>query len=376
MTETRPAGTRWRPATWWRLPASGPRRMRPVQYAGVTVAVVLACLVPSLVTNSYWLGICVTALIFAIAASSLNLVSGYLGETPLVHQAFFAVGAYTSTLVSVHFGVTPLVGVASAVLGTAVTGVVIGAISFRAVGATFAIATFGFAQLISILIEGWDSLTRGVLGIGSPALAGTVAGVTYDFSTPESYYYVALVALLCTLGIIALFLRRRPGRAAVAIREHSDLAASLGIPVYRTRVMVFTLSAALAGLSGALYAHYIKYISSGVSELYYLVAFLIMVVFGGNGTLLGPVLGAFFFVLVPELLRVTEQSRLLLFALFLLAIIMISPRGALPGLKSLTLWLYGRLRRRRRDQPPSDPSEGPAPPEPTRSPAPVGRHDA
>lgn len=375
MTATRPSTRGWRLATWWRLPASGPTPMNPVRYAGMAAALVVAFLVPTLVTNSYWLGICVTALIFAIAASSLNLVSGYLGETPMVHQAFFAIGAYTSTLVSVHSGLTPLVGMVSAVAGTAVAGLLIGSVSFRAVGATFAIATFGFAQVISIVIEGWESLTRGVLGLGSPALTGSFFGVEFDFSTPRSYYYVALVALIGTLALIAMFLRTRTGRAAVAIREHSDLAASLGIAVYRTRVVVFTLSAALAGLSGALYAHYIKYISSGVSELYYLVAFLIMVVFGGNGTLFGPVLGAFFFVVTPELLRVNERSRLLLFALFLLAIIMISPRGALPGLKSLALWLYDRLWRRRRERPPPSDTRGdPAAPEP--APTPVGSRDA
>lgn len=313
--------------------------------SALAVAIVVALFIPSMVTNSYWLGICVTAVIFAIAASSLNLVSGYLGETPLAHHGLFALGAYTSALIAIHSGLSPLLAIVVAVLGTGLLGSLIGAVSFRAVGAYFAIATFGFAQLIALVIKGWDSLTRGVLGLGVPGLEGSLLGIGYDFTEPESFYYLALVALLLTLGVTWLFLRSRLGRSAVAIREHSDLAGSVGIAVYRTRVLTFTISAALVGLSGALYAHYIRYISTGVSELYYLVAFLIMVVFGGNGTLFGPVVGAVFFVVTPELLRVNEQSRLLIFALFLLAIIMISPSGALPGLQRLGRWLWG-LRRR------------------------------
>lgn len=312
-----------------------------------TVALIAAAFaLPSVVNSPYWLGVLVTAWIFAIAASGLNLVSGFLGEMSLAHHGLFAVGAYTSSLVATHAEITPLLGILAAVSLAAIVGYVVGAISFRAMGASFAIATFGFGQLIGLGINGWDSVTRGVLGLSSPPLIFSVAGREVEVVTPRSYYFLALIALLLTLAGIVLFLRSRTGRSTIAIREHADLASSIGVNVYRVRVVVFALSAASAGLAGALYAHYIRFIGPGTAGIYYLVAFLIMVVFGGNGTILGPVLGALVFTVVPEFLRASEQSRLLVFAILLLVFIMLSPKGVVPGLASVGRSLRDRAVKR------------------------------
>jgi branched-chain amino acid transport system permease protein len=297
-----------------------------------TVAVAAAYLLPLLVSSPYWIGVGVLAIIFAVAATSLNLVSGYLGEMPFGHHGFLALGAYASTLLVIHTPVPSVLGVVGAMLLTAAVGAVIGAICFRAVGAAFAIATFGFGQIIGITINGWDSLTRGVLGLASSPL-----GISQDLrlTTPRNYYWAYLTILLVTMLAVVWLLRSRIGRSAVAIRENPDMAAAVGINVYRTRLVMFVLSSAMIGVAGAMYAHYIQFISSGLAGLHYLVALLVMVVVGGNGTVLGPVVGAVLFTVTPELLRVAERGRLLLFAGLLLLAVMAYPKGLVPGARRL-----------------------------------------
>jgi branched-chain amino acid transport system permease protein len=253
----------------------------------------------------------------------------------MAHQALFGIGAYASTLVVIHAHWSPFGGMLVAIVVAAGIGLAIGAVSFRAVGAYFAIATFGFGGIIALVINRWESVTGGTFGLSSPPLSIPIGGHDYVLYAPRSLYYVAVIALLITLVVIRLFLRSRIGRSAIAVREHPDLAAAVGINVYRTRVLTFAVSAGIAGLAGALYAHYIGFISSETAGIYYLVAFLIMVVFGGSGTLLGPIVGAMVFTLVPEVLRIQDQTRLLMFSAVLLVTVMLFPKGFVPGISAV-----------------------------------------
>ena len=301
------------------------------------VTLALAATAPMWVWDPYQLHTLIMAGIFAVLALSLNLLLGYTGQLSLGHAAFFGIGAYASALLTVKLEWSPWIGLLVAVAAPALAGWVIGRLALKIRGAYFVLLTISFAGVVSLVSVNWMELTNGPLGLpGVPALELTLPGLgEIPLRTKAAYYYVVLVAVvLCYLVCLGI-VDSRVGRALVALRENETLAQSVGINVTHYLVLATVISAGMAGLGGGLYAHYTRFVSPEVFLFTYTVTMVIMVVAGGKGTLLGPVVGAVIFTVLPEVLRAATswQWQMLLYGILLIAVLFFMPQGIVPSLR-------------------------------------------
>lgn len=312
------------------------------RYLGPVVLGIVAIAAPFALWNNFLKDLLVLAMIYAIMALSLNVVVGYMGEMSFGHQAFFGIGAYTSALLSTRTGVSPWLDTLAGVAVGGLFGLIIGLVALRAMrGTSLAIVTFGAGAIIwQIALNEFDITggARGISGVRRLALPGLV------FNTEVSLYFLLLACVALTVYFLIRWERSRFGRAVIAIRENEELAKSVGINSYLYLVLTFGIAAALAALAGSLYAHYLTVVNPYLFGTYYLLGMIIMVIVGGKGTLGGPILGAFIFSYVINLLPTSRDIDLVIFGGILLAIILLAPQGAYPFLKSLVVRVTERMR--------------------------------
>jgi branched-chain amino acid transport system permease protein len=320
------------------------------RYLGWLFVAVLAS-VPLWLTDFYLLHVLITTGIFIIAAMSLNLLLGYTGQLSLGHVAFFGIGAYTSALVSLGFEVHVLpdvtvgmapkpawFGVLCAIATAGFTGYAIGKLTFRLRGAYFVIVSIGFAEVVRLVAVNWVELTQGPMALNNiPAL--TIGPAAFEISflrKPAFYLLVLAVGVICYI-VIARLVNSRTGRAMIALRENEVLARSLGIDVTRYLVVATVVSAAMAGIAGALYAHYIRIVDPDIFLFIYTVTMVIMVITGGKGTLAGPVVGGMVFGAVPEVLRAMEirpEAQWIIYGVLMVLIVYFLSRGIVPAVQA------------------------------------------
>jgi branched-chain amino acid transport system permease protein len=295
----------------------------------------VALTAPAWVWNPYHLHTLIMAGIFAVLALSLNLLLGYTGQLSLGHAAFFGIGAYATALLTVKLEWSPWLGLLAATALPAAAGFVIGRLALKLRGAYFVLLTISFAGVVSLVSVNWTELTNGPPGLpGVPPVEIALPGLpALSLRAKSAYYYlvlaaVALAYLLC-LGLV----RSRIGRALVALRENETLAESVGIDGTHYLVLAAVVSAGMAGFGGGLYAHYTRYVSPEVFLFSYTVTMVIMVVAGGKGTLVGPVVGAVIFTVLPEALRAATswQWQMLAYGVLLMAVLFFMPRGIVPA---------------------------------------------
>ncbi len=250
----------------------------------------------------YWLAQLTFVLIYSVVGLGLMLLSGFTGLFSLGHAAFLGVGAYTQA-VMVNAGLPfPLAMLAAAALSAAV-GVVVGLPALRVKGIYLGMATLAFGFIVEEGLARWESVTGGNAGlmVNYPAMFGWELD-----STNEFYFLCLVVAVLATLGIVNL-LRSPTGRAFVAIRDSEISAQSMGIHLARYKTLSFALSAALAGIGGALYAHKIQFLSPEQFSIIQSIDLLLMVVIGGLGSVHGAFLGAIFLIVMPQLIAMGKD---------------------------------------------------------------------
>ena len=289
-----------------------------------TAGVVLLLLLPFAGLGDYVQHLFVMWLLFALMALSLNIIVGYIGELSFGHAAFFGLGAYVSAMLTVFTGWPFWLGLVAAALVSGVFGFVIGYVSLRIKGPQFAILTLGFGAILHSVFINWVDFTNGPLGITKippPRLFG------YEFSAANSYYYLVLFFLLLSAYLCRALMRSRTGRAFVAVRENDVLATSLGVDVFRTKLLGFVVATMMVGIAGCLYAHYIKIITPGLFTLHYMAPMIIMVIVGGKGTVTGPIVGALVYVVLLEVLRASGSMRMLVFAVLLTLSVIFLPGG-------------------------------------------------
>jgi branched-chain amino acid transport system permease protein len=296
----------------------------------IVLVLVIFAVFPLVMTHSYYLHLTNLILIYALAATGLNLVSGYTGQLSLGHAAFVAIGAYSSALLTTSLGwpVAPTILVATAI--ATVFGVLLGAPSLRLKGPYLALATAGFAEIIRIVINNWEGLTRGSRGI--PEIPPLTVWHYKIASETGWYYLLAAVFLVCTLAAYRI-VHSHLGRAFIAIRDNEAAAAAAGINPFTYKVLAFAMSAFLAGLAGSLFAHYRAYVSPDTFTFTESVAFLSMVVVGGKGTLPGALIGAVALTLIPDLLSFMQDFKMVLHGVLLVLCMMFLPRGLASLLK-------------------------------------------
>src|SRR5688572_20771232 len=268
----------------------------------------------------YWLAQLTFVLIYSIVGLGLMLLAGFTGLFSIGHAAFLGVGAYTQA-VFVNMGVPFPIALVLAGLLSAAVGVIVGLPALRVKGIYLGIATLSFGFIVEEVLARWESVTGGNSGIHvkHPDLFG------YKVDSAVGFYFLCLViAIVATLGILNL-LRSATGRAFVAIRDSEISAQSMGIHLARYKTLSFALSAALAGIGGALYAHKLQFISPDQFNILQSIDLLLMVVIGGLGSVHGALLGAIFLISMPQLISLTKD--------YLPAVI-----GQAPGLQAL---VYG-----------------------------------
>ncbi|NLZ49403.1 MAG: branched-chain amino acid ABC transporter permease [Clostridiales bacterium] len=281
---------------------------------------------PHIESNIYIIGINI------ILAVSLNLINGFTGQFSLGHAGFMALGAYASAVVTSLYGKDFIFGILAAAVITAIAGLIIGIPSLRLKGDYLAIATLGFAEIIKVLLENYEKV-------------GGAAGMNdIPFYTTWTWLYFVVVA---TIILINNFIRSYQGRACIAIREDEIAAEAMGVNTTYYKVMAFVIGAAFAGIAGALYANYMYYIKPSDFGFMKSIDILVMVVFGGIGSISGSVVGAIVLAVVSALLQDAMEYRMLIYAVILMIIMLYRPQGILGqnGLKSIKKWIKKLLRK-------------------------------
>ena len=300
---------------------------------GAALAALALLTLPFWLTSPYYVHVTIMAGIFTILALSLNLLLGYTGQLSLGHAAFFGIGAYTSSLLALKLEWPFWIGLPAAALAAGLAGWAIGRLALKVRGAYFVLVTISFAGVISLVSVNWMELTNGPLGlpgVPAPELAGL------SFRTKSAYYYLVLLAAAVAYLVCHRLVHSRLGRAFLALRENEALAESVGVDPVRTLVLAAVVSAAMAGVAGSLYAHYTRFVSPEVFLFSYTVTMVIMVVAGGKGTLLGPVIGALLFTVLPEALReaMAWQWQMLAYGVLLVLLVYFLPRGIVPAVSA------------------------------------------
>jgi branched-chain amino acid transport system permease protein len=235
--------------------------------------------------------------IYGIVGLGLMLLAGFTGLFSIGHAAFLGVGAYTEAVLQARGWPFPA-SIACAALLSAAVGAVVGLPALRVKGVYLGIATLSFGFIVEEVLARWESVTGG--NAGMPVKSATAFGWAAD--TAGSFYFLCLaLAVACTLGVLNL-LRSPIGRAFVAIRDSEVSAQSMGIHLARTKTLSFALSAALAGIGGALYAHQLRFLSPDQFGILQSIDLLLMVVIGGLGSIHGVYFGAVFLIAMPQLI--------------------------------------------------------------------------
>jgi branched-chain amino acid transport system permease protein len=308
-----------------------------MRFAALSVGIVLLCL-PWLLGSDYYLHVAIISLVFVILATSLDLLVGVSGLLSLGHTAFFAFGAYAAALLYLHYGIPLWITLFASGAFAALIAWLLGLLVLNVRGHRFVITTIVFAEIGRLIAYNWTELTHGQIGlpgIRPPKLA--IPGlVTIDFEWRPAYYYLALcVAAVCVL-IIWRIAHSPIGWRMLALRENERLAEATGVDTRRIATTAFVASAFFAGVAGSLYAHYTGFVSPDLFYFTYTTTMLIMVFLGGKGTIIGPVVGAVLFTILPEALRVAADYRLMIFSLILLLLVVFAPDG-LAGLVNTLL---------------------------------------
>ena len=262
----------------------------------------LVLLAAPFVVAEYWLAQLTFVMIYAIAGLGLMLLAGFTGLFSLGHAAFLGVGAYTQAVLT-NAGVPFPIALIGAAALSAVVGFVVGLPALRVKGIYLGMATLSFGFIVEEVLARWESVTGG--NAGKHIKAPNLFGWTLD-SGNEFYYLCLVITVIATLAILNL-LRAPTGRAFVAIRDSEISAQSMGIQLAYYKTLSFAISAALAGVAGALYAHKLQFISPEQFNILQSIDLLLMIVIGGLGSVHGAFLGAIFLITMPQVIALSKD---------------------------------------------------------------------
>lgn len=279
----------------------------------------------------YLLHILIISGIYIILTLSLNLIVGYTGLAALGHIAFACVGAYASSLLALNYGISPWIGLIIGAGLASLLGLIIGFPSIRLKGDYLALTTFGFGVIVYSISKNWVSLTRGPMGLpGIP----NFSFFGLELQPVWAYLLLVLAFVLISAFVITRIADSPFGRVLKSIREDEVASLSIGKNVNRYKLIVFVVGAFFAGIAGSLYAHYITFIDPSSFTVMESIAVLLMVVFGGMGSIQGSFIGALVLVIFPEMLRflgmpssVAAPLRQMIYGLLLVVLMLKRPQG-------------------------------------------------
>lgn len=291
-------------------------------------------------SSDYVVGVAISALTFTVAACCLNLVYGYAGMLSFAQLAFWGIGGYCTALVVMDAGGSFWSGLVWAALLSGVLALCVGWAALRLQRHSFVIVTLSFTLLTFLVSRDWVDLTRGPLGLPNlpaPSLFG------YQFKSLQSMYWIALAFFTIALSLLYAIVSSRIGRMLLAIKQNEPLALAHGVSPTPYKLMAFSVSAMLTAMAGGIQVFYLKIVDPTILDFYYLQAWLIMVIIGGPGTFWGVVLAGFSLSVLPEVLRFSNDLRMVIYGAFLVFAVMVMPQG-------VTGWLREKRIARLREQ--------------------------
>ena len=308
--------------------------------AFVVAAAILILVLPHIAANEYELRLITLLMIYAIIALGLNVLVGLTGLVSLGQAGLYAIGAYTAAILATRLGVGLVPGL---ILGMALAGafgVLLAYPTVRVRGVYLAVVTIAFGIIVENVAIEWDSLTGSWVGI-SNVPAPTLLGLPLDY---KSYFIVVGASALIAYLVNVNLMNSRFGRAMRATAQSEIASRSLGINVGAIRTLAFVVSAIAAGAAGVFYVYLNKYISPDIFSFTDSVRFLLMVILGGSGTALGPVVGASIMTYLPEYLQAFGHWQSFAYGLLLAAVMFFLPRGIVG---SIGTFVTARLGERR-----------------------------
>jgi len=265
----------------------------------VTIFTIIALCFAPLVVDGYFITLLIQISYLGIAALGLNILVGYTGQISLGHGAFFGFGAFASAWLNTSFNIPVFLCIPLAGFLTMGVGMMFGAPAARIKGLYLAIATLASQFIIEDFFARADWFSGGSSG----SMAEPVSLFGFTFDTDQSFYYVALFSLVFMFIWGCNLMRSRDGRAFVAVRDHYLSAEIMGVKLNKYRLLSFGISSFYAGIGGALYAHYLGYVSAEGFTIMMSIQFLAMIIIGGLGSIKGTLMGVIFMVFLPEVLE-------------------------------------------------------------------------
>jgi len=300
--------------------------------AWVAVPLLLALAALPAVLGTYLVHVVTLSFYYTILAASWNLLAGMTGQFSLAQQTFAAIGAYTSGLLIVWVNFPLWLAMPCGVIVAAALGFILGRLVLRMRAIYLAIATWAFAETVHVLLTAAYQITRGEQGLSVPSLYGTLDPVLY-------YYTLLPVTALLVIGMYVL-VRSPIGYFMRAIKDDELRAQTLGVDTTRVKVLVFTLTSGISGLAGVFYAHYMVTLSPQMTDFSEMAKLIIMVVVGGLGSFVGPLVGAPIVHIILTYLEKYGEWDMVVFAL----IVIVLMRSYMGGLAALASEAYQKLR--------------------------------
>ncbi|WP_083745191.1 branched-chain amino acid ABC transporter permease [Variovorax sp. KK3] len=279
--------------------------------------------------NPYLVNLFVVAAMFALPALGLSLLMGYTGQISLGHAAFVGLGAYGSALAARSLGLDPWLSMLLATALSTLAAWAIGWLVFRLRGHHLAMATLAFGIIVHVGLVEWRSLTGGQDGVSDihPLRLGGLA-LNTDFAMYPLVWLVCLVGMVLAHNLV----RSPAGLSMRTVAENESVAGSIGIASARLKRQIMALSGAYAGLGGALYAHWLGYISPGPFDVGFSIRLLLIVALGGFAGTWSVLFGVFFVVLISEVLKPFGRYDVVIYGVLLVVVMIYCPRGLLAGL--------------------------------------------
>jgi branched-chain amino acid transport system permease protein len=295
------------------------------RYTAAIVIGVLVMLAMPYFLSSYYLGLVIKMVIFALFAMSLDLLIGYGGMASLGHAAYFGVAAYTTGLLALRLGWNVWFALPAGLLAAAITGALFGLLALRARGSYFLMITLALSQVMWGIAFGWRTLTGGDDGL--PEVPRPDLGIAWSLMDNTPFYYFVLVIAGIASILLVRIVRSPFGYALRGIRESETRMLALGYNVWRYKYAAFVLAGVFAGLAGCLYVYYNRFVSPDYIHVVRSAEVLLMVILGGAGTLVGPAIGAALIVLFENLVSAYTQRWLMVLGFVYVIVTLFAPRG-------------------------------------------------
>jgi ABC-type branched-subunit amino acid transport system permease subunit len=297
-------------------------------------AALLVGALPLLTSSNYIMGVGVSALVFTVAAAALNLIYGFTGLLSFAQLGFWGIGGYTSALTVMTFGGNFWWGVVFAAILNAALALAVGYPTLRTNRHAFVIVTLTFALLVTLIVRDWVELTRGPMGIANlpaPSAFG------HRFDNTGRFYWIAWAFSTVMLALLYALCSSRIGRTLIAIKQNEPLVRAQGISPMPYKLAAFSISAAITGAAGGVYCFHLGIIDPTFLDFYYMQTFLIIVIIGGAGSFWGVVVSGVALSALPEVLRFSDDFRMVIYGVILVAAMFVMPSGVAGWLRERRL---------------------------------------